>query len=114
MTQRKPVQRKYWNIVIKRARRRLADGKAPFSATAVKRASNWPTCACGTADARIPRSEVSARPRDERLVVLGLDFMGAIRDANHHLEEEEINKAAIIMGEIDKRAEIVIQNSVGE
>ena len=107
-------KRRMWDEAFEQAPIRMARGEAPFTMSEVRAAGNWPTCACGTADPRIPRDGGEC-PQDDELTGLGIAFLDEVRGANQdfydgaiELAQEHVNEAKGIMAHIVERAEIVI------
>lgn len=94
----------YWHQVIAEAREREKRGLKPFFKRNIYEASQWPTCACGKIDPRIPRLVISAAPKDQRLRELGNDFSGCVRYG--FVNEAERALAAIDARERELIAEI--------
>lgn len=72
-----------------------------FRMSEVREAGDWPTCACGRVDPRIPRY-ANCVPMDLQLEMLGIDFYDAISD-------EQVVRAAELLVEIEQRAQEVLQ-----
>lgn len=84
-----------WHERIKAARERGA-----FTEGDCKLAREWPTCACGEQDPRIPRNK-SGSPKDDELSDLGNDFTSAIYWS-------DFPRARRILAQIERRAAEVL------
>lgn len=66
-----------WWKVIQEAKKHKAKGLKPFTTEHKDAASDWPDCACGKQDARIPRDSDGV-PLDGFLRVLGCEFVSKV------------------------------------
>lgn len=90
---------KFWTKEIKEAKARKRANKIPFSETVIDKAEDWPDCACGNQDRRIPRSY--GEPLDRKLSDLGVKFGDAVRHQNP-------SKAEKLMKQIEKRSSEIL------
>jgi hypothetical protein len=67
----------YWWKVIEQAKARKRSGAKAFTNGQLKKADQWPDCACGKQDPAIPRTG-HGQPLDSALFVLGCDFADAV------------------------------------
>lgn len=77
---------KPWKKIIADARKRKY-----FTGTERRRASLWPSCACGQLDKRIPRLS-GAAPIDNRLYKLGISFSMAVDTNDFRMAESSSSK----------------------
>jgi hypothetical protein len=67
-----------------------------FTELDVELARDWPTCACGEQDPRIPRDK-KGQPRDLDLAIYGGNFLHAVRG-------NDVARARAVLAQIEKRA----------
>jgi hypothetical protein len=81
-----------------------ARARGRFTAADNVAAGEWPDCACGQQDARIPRNE-RGMPLDETLCRLGVKFCVAVG-------KNDFDKSASLLAQIEGRAaEIIAEDS---
>lgn len=89
----------YWWATIDRAEKR-----GHFTECEIRRADNWPTCACSKQDKRIPRDDIGC-PTDVLLGILGAAFVDYVcsdmfKDARRTLTKIEKRAAKVLAEEL--------------
>lgn len=103
-TSKPSPKRKFWHEAFDVAEKRYAAGargRDVFTEPWIDMAADWPTCACGTGDPRIPRTELGV-PFDYQLSELGVLFVGTVASGN-------VGGARKIMRDIDQRETEVLR-----
>lgn len=85
----------YWTEAIDAAEKR-----GGFTEEDKDNAREWPTCACGQQDERIPREEYGS-PKDQQLAGDGVSFDQAVWF-------DDLDLAREVMGRIEARAAVVL------
>lgn len=91
-----PEPKLNWHLRIERAR------KNGFSAQDEEDSAQWPDCACGEQDSRIPRNP-DGSPEDLELLDLGINFVQAVQNG-------WVNSALEILELIEDRSKFLIQD----
>ena len=93
------IELSHWGLRIQ-----LAEERGYFTQQDRRDAGEWPTCACGKQDPRIPRFS-NQRPRDYGLESLGLSFYNRVRD-------HDAVGAADVLVEIEERSREILHNVI--
>lgn len=72
-----------------------------FTPEDYRAASDWPTCACGEQDPRVPRFPCPPCPEDRELYELGCEFKDAVG-------ADDVDKAKRLLARIEARAAEVV------
>lgn len=92
----------WWKVIERAAAKKKARlGGDLFTDAQRNAAMNWPDCACGVQDKRIPRSYLGD-PEDDILAALGGEFSDAVLGNNP-------SKAASLLKKIEKRSAILLE-----
>ena len=97
----------YWFNVIKKAITRENEGEVPFTEGHIQKARDWPTCACGKQDPRIPRYAFKFRhglsgPEDVDLTAYGFEF-------SNHVGNQRPAEALTSLLAIEKRSAEILK-----
>lgn len=87
---------RFWDRVIDEARE-----TGGFSRRVKDLANEWPDCACGKQDPRIPRGPAD-EPEDYELRTMGMAFGDAV-------ELDEVEEAGVLLAQIEERSTEILR-----